>query len=56
MRSLYAGFIGLADTLPPDGRRPAGRVFLRRLTLAWSACYTAVTPVMIYWLWTHFAG
>jgi hypothetical protein len=55
VRSLYAGFVGLADTMPPG--RSAGRAaFLRRLTLAWSACYSVVTPVMIYWLWTHFAG
>ena len=38
---------------PPQGHRAA---FLHRLTLAWSICYTAVTPVMILWLWTRFAG
>jgi hypothetical protein len=52
---LYASFTDLADTLPAcrHGRRAC---FLRRLTLAWSACYTAVTPVMIYWLWMRLAG
>jgi hypothetical protein len=55
VRSLFVGFIDLADTLP--ARRQARRAsFLRRLTLAWSICYTAVTPVMILWLWTRFAG
>ena len=52
---LFEGFTELADTLP--ARRQARRkVFLSRLTLAWSACYSIVTPVMIYWLWTRFAG
>jgi hypothetical protein len=55
VRSLFVGFTDLADTLPSPhkGRRSS---FLRRLTLAWSVCYTAVTPVMIYWLWTRIAG
>ncbi len=53
--SLYQGFMGLADTLPGRCRdRRTG--FLRRLTLAWAACYTAVTPLMIHALWTHFTG
>jgi len=52
--SLYQGFMRLADTLPGgcSGKRFC---FLRRMTLAWSACYTAVTPLMIYTLWMHFA-
>jgi hypothetical protein len=55
VRSLFVGFTDLADTLP--ARRLARRAtFLRRLTLAWSVCYTTVTPVMIYWLWTRLAG
>jgi hypothetical protein len=55
VHTLFVGFTDLAETLP--ARRKAHRaVFLRRLTLAWSACYTTVTPVMIYWLWTRFAG
>jgi hypothetical protein len=53
--SLFQGFMRLADTL--RGRCGGQRdCFLRRLTLAWAACYTAVTPFMIYALWTHFAG
>ena len=55
VRSLFIGFTDLAFTLPSCQK--AGRAcFLRRLTLAWSVCYTTVTPVMIYWLWTRFAG
>jgi len=51
--SLFQGFMRLADTLP--GRYCQRRTcFLRRLTLAWAACYTAVTPLMIHALWTHF--
>ena len=48
--SLYRGFMRLADTLPDDsrGRRVS---FLRRLVLAWSACYSAVTPILIFTLW-----
>jgi len=53
--SLFHGFMRLADTLP--GRcRQQRTCFLRRLTLAWAACYTAVTPFMIHALWTHFTG
>jgi hypothetical protein len=52
--SLYCGFLGLADTLPPD-RRCRRACFLRRLVLSWGACYTAVTPVMIHTLWVMFA-
>jgi hypothetical protein len=51
--SLYQGFMGLADTLPPQ-RRCRRECFLRRLTVAMAACYSAVTPVMIYTLWTFF--
>ena len=48
--SLYRGFVGLADTLPNEcrGQRTC---FLRRLVVAWSACYTAVTPALIFTLW-----
>lgn len=49
-RSLYVGFAKLADTLPAHCR-DRRQCFLRRLVLAWSACYTAITPVMIYTLW-----
>jgi hypothetical protein len=55
VRSLYKGFVGLADTLPAQTR--CGReCFLRRLTAAMAVCYTAVTPVMIYTLWTYFVA
>jgi hypothetical protein len=54
VRSLYMCFVGLADTLPAR-TRVARECFLRRLTAAMAACYTAVTPVMIYTLWTYFA-
>jgi hypothetical protein len=53
--SLYLGFAGLGDTLPP-ARRLRRETFLRRLVLAWAACYTAVTPVMIHTLWVFLAG
>ena len=51
-RSLYIGFVGLVDTLPTD-RRCQRECFLRRLLFAWSACFTAVTPVMIFTLWEY---
>jgi hypothetical protein len=52
--SLYQGFSQLCDTMPPD--RAANReCFLRRLVLSWSACYSAVMPVMIYSLWEVFS-
>jgi hypothetical protein len=54
VRSLYLGFLGLSDTLPAR-RRCQRECWLRRLTLACSACYTAVCPVMIYTLWGYFA-
>ena len=55
VRSLFVGFTELADTL--SSCHGANRAcFLRRLTLAWSVCYTAVSPLMIYWLWTRLAG
>jgi hypothetical protein len=55
VRSIYRGFLGLADTLPPERRRRR-TVFLRRLTLSWAAVYTAVTPVMIATLYQHLAA
>jgi hypothetical protein len=55
VNSIYQGFMRLANTLP--GRcRDQRTCFLRRLTLAWAACYTAVTPLMIHSLWTHFTA
>ena len=53
--SLYVSFTRLGDTIRPD-RREARAGFLRRLTLAWAACYSVVTPVMIHALWRHFSG
>jgi hypothetical protein len=55
MRAIYRGVMGLADTLPPE-RRCRRTCFLRRLTLSWAACYTAVSPVMIYRMWEFLAG
>jgi hypothetical protein len=54
VRSIYIGFLGLANTLPAK-RRCERECWLRRLTAACSACYTAVCPVMIYTLWMYFA-
>jgi hypothetical protein len=53
--SIYHGIMRLVDTLP-DRCRDRRACFLQRLTLAWAACYTAVTPLMIHALWTHFTG
>ena len=53
--SLYSGFMRLADTFPGHCREQR-TCFLRRLTLSWAACYTAITPLMIYALWTHFSS
>ena len=55
VRSIYRGVRGMAETLPPE-RRCRRECFLRRLTLSWAACYTAVSPVMIYRLWEYLAG
>lgn len=54
VRAIYRGVLGMAETLPPE-RRYRRECFLRRLTLSWAACYTAVSPVMIYRLWQFFA-
>ena len=48
--SLYRGFGELTDTLPADRSERRG-CFLRRLVVSWAACYTAVSPVMIYTVW-----
>ena len=50
--SLYRGFVGLAATMPTECRQ-ARACFLRRLVLAWSGCFTAVTPLMIFTLWEY---
>jgi hypothetical protein len=54
VRSLYVGFMGLADMIAPD-RRCERRCLLRRLVVSWSFCYAAVQPLMIYTLWRHFS-
>ncbi len=54
VRSIYIGFLGLSDTLPPQRRCQRER-WLRRMTAACSICYTAVCPVMIYTLWGYVA-
>lgn len=51
---LYQGFVGLADTMHERDRSRRG-CLLRRLVLAWSGCYTFVTPLVIYSLWQHLA-
>jgi hypothetical protein len=55
VRSLFIGFAELTFSVP-SCQQVSRTLFLRRLTLAWSVCYTTVTPVMIYWLWTRLAG
>jgi hypothetical protein len=55
VRAIYNGVLGMAATMPPE-RRMRRECFLRRLTLSWAACYTAVSPVMIYRLWEFLAG
>jgi hypothetical protein len=52
--SLYQGFAQVCQTLPL-GRAESRSCFLRRLVLAWSACYSAIMPVMIYSLWEAFS-
>lgn len=48
--ALYQGFAPLCDAMPAE-RAMRRECFLRRLVLSWSACYTAVVPVMIYTVW-----
>jgi hypothetical protein len=55
VRSIYRAVLGMAETMPPE-RRACRECFLRRLTLSWAACYTAVSPVMIYRLWEFLAS
>jgi hypothetical protein len=50
VRAIYHAFLALADTLPPE-RQCRRTCFLRRLTVAWSAVYSLVSPVMIWKLW-----
>jgi hypothetical protein len=55
VRTLHRGVVGMVQSLP-DERRCQRGLFLRWLTLSWSACYTAVCPLMIYRLWEFFSG
>lgn len=52
--ALYHSFAMMCDTLPLE-RRWQRTCFLRRLVASWAACYTAVSPVMIYTLWERLA-
>jgi hypothetical protein len=52
--SHYQVFAQLCDTMQPERARRRA-CFLRRLVLSWSACYSAVMPVMIYSLWEVFS-
>ena len=52
--ALYHSFALMCDTLPLE-RRWQRTCFLRRLVASWAACYTAVSPVMIYTLWERLA-
>jgi hypothetical protein len=54
VKTLYDGFLTLRDTIC-DERRESRTCLLRRLLLAWCACYTAVTPLMVYVLWNFLA-
>ena len=55
VKTLFLGFRISPTRCRPFARQSDAR-FLRRLTVAWAACYTAVTPVMIFWLWTRLSG
>lgn len=48
--SLYSGFSEWA-TATPFACNAERECFLRRLVLSWSACYSAVMPVMIFTIW-----
>lgn len=53
--SLFRGLSGFADTMPEERREQRG-FFLQQLVLSWAACYTAVTPVLIFTLWQRMQG
>lgn len=53
--SLYRGLSGFVDTMPAERREQRG-FFLQRLVLSWAACYTAVSPVLIFTLWQRMQG
>ncbi len=54
VRALYRGVSAMAETMPPE-RRCRRACLFRRLTVSWAACYTAVSPVLIYRLWETLA-
>jgi hypothetical protein len=54
-RSLYVGFAERCDLMPAEFRAKRA-CFLRRLVLAWCACYTAIAPVMIATVWQNLGG
>lgn len=53
--SLYRGLSSFADTMAADCRERRS-CFLRRLVLSWAACYSAVSPVLIFTLWQWLQG
>lgn len=53
--SLYQGLAGFSDTMTVE-RRGRRECFLQRLVLSWAACYTAVSPVLIFTLWQRLQG
>lgn len=53
--SLYRGLSGFVDTMAEERREQRG-FFLQRLVLSWAACYTAVSPVLIFTLWQRMQG
>jgi hypothetical protein len=55
VHALYHAVERLAFTMPA-ARRCRRECFLRRLTVSWAACYTAMAPVMIYRIWEYFAA
>lgn len=55
VKTLYEGFLSLRDTICAE-RRESRACLLRRLLLAWCACYTAVTPLMVYVLWNYLSN
>lgn len=55
VRVLHQSVCVMGATLP-DEQRENRQCFLRRLTLSWAACYTAVSPLLIYRLWELLAG
>jgi hypothetical protein len=55
VHAIYRGVTAMAETLPQECRRDRA-CFLRRLTVSWALCYTAVSPVMIYRIWESVAG